>query len=118
MLECQEYLEARQKQCVERMCMKPSQATISDLEFMLWYKEAQQDQEVCDNSAATCPKDVSSRLASNEEIQDFLYMDHLLVERFKASTALVNHFRNKIGVLCWSSTSSSSNNNNNNNKHL
>ena len=88
MLECQEYLELRQQQCIERMCMKPSQATISDLDFLLWYKEAQQDQEVCDNSSATCPKDVSSRLASNEEIQDFLYKDHLLDEKIKAGTVV------------------------------
>ena len=90
MLECQEYLEARQKQCVERMCMKPSQATISDLDFMLWYKEALQDQEVCDNSSATCPKDVSSRLASNEEIQDFLHKDHLLDEKINFQLTLLN----------------------------
>ena len=95
MLECQEYLEARQKQCVERMCMKPSQATISDLDFMLWYKEALQDQEVCDNSSATCPKDVSSRLASNEEIQDFLYKDHLLDEKIKAGTVVSKKTKSK-----------------------
>ena len=105
MLECQEYLELRQQQCIERMCMKPSQATISDLDFMLWYKEALQDQEVCDNSSATCPKDVSSRLASNEEIQDFLHKDHLLDEKINFQLTLLNRKLTRMNEITTKATS-------------